>query len=160
MFFTKEIWERGVRAYSSPCRTLRKFSFNATPLAPANACRLMGSVVACRSTQQLRGYLCAKENKPQLLNNSSTSVTTDEQLYTQPMILHGMTCPNTRCQLHFPLSRLERGHHSCLRTPLKTSAPTPAPSPLASDALTACAAETSGDFLEQEKSPARPQVGL
>ena len=89
-------------------------------------------------------YLCAKENRPKLLNNSSTSVTTEEQLHTGPRIPHGEACPNTRRQLPFPLSGLQHAHHGCLETDLETSAGTPAPRPLASDALTACAEGTSG----------------
>lgn len=98
-------------------------------------------------------YLCAKENKPKLLNNSSTSVTTEEQLHTQPRIPHGAACPNTRRQLPFPLSGLQHAHHGCLETGLETSAGTPVPSPLASDALTACAVGTSGDLPNKTSHP-------
>lgn len=98
-------------------------------------------------------YLCAKENKPKLLNNSSTSVTTEEQLHTRPRIPHGVACPNTRRQLPFPLSGLQRAHHGCQETGLETSAGTPAPRPLASDALTAHAAGTSGDLPNKTSRP-------
>ena len=74
-------------------------------------------------------YLCAKENKPKLLNNSATSVTTEEQLHTRPRIPYGEACPNTRRQLPFPLSGLQHAHHGCPETGLETSAGTPAPSP-------------------------------
>lgn len=92
-------------------------------------------------------YLCTKENKPKLLNNSSTSVTTDEQLHTRPRNPHSTACPNTRRQLPCPLSGLQHGHHSCPGTGLATSAGTAAPRPLASEALTAVQREHQAALL-------------
>lgn len=53
------------------------------------------------STQDLEVYSCAKENKPELLNNSPTSVITDEQLHAEPAIPQGDLSKQGR-QLCFP----------------------------------------------------------
>ena len=58
-----------------------------------------------------------------------------------------MACPTTGRQLPFPLSELQRGHHGCPETGLETSAGTPAPSPLASEALTTVQREHRATLL-------------